>query len=303
MDKYKAFFEMASKWTVSDYQTPKIKSEVIIDMLISEFIEEIISYGISHDAPPNLHLIAKEFPIPRVGQDKLRHKGDSPTNGDTRQYASVDFLLTDSKDKPTTLYFVELKTTDDSFDGKQLLNMLWTCNQGTASLYHRFYDLIKYHVEQKKGKKTHRIKYKYMLEKMYKKQEQSNHHINTDGIEMLLLDGLEKWENDIDCKFVYLSLNDNKLDIEDIEALIKKGKGELTKTQQGKIVDVDFKTLSNNYKHPTTPLISLKWMDDGFVDYLKRKDAKDKTCKHKAWLGVKEILSLLERVLLSYQKM
>jgi hypothetical protein len=40
---YEAFYTMVKDWTVSDYRTPKIKAEVIVDMLISEFIEEIVA--------------------------------------------------------------------------------------------------------------------------------------------------------------------------------------------------------------------------------------------------------------------
>ena len=36
---YEAFYTMVKDWTVSDYRTPKIKAEVIVDMLISEFID------------------------------------------------------------------------------------------------------------------------------------------------------------------------------------------------------------------------------------------------------------------------
>jgi hypothetical protein len=59
---------MVKDWTVSDYRTPKIKAEVIVDMLISEFIEEIVAYGVygKEAYTKKLKLIAKEFPISRV---------------------------------------------------------------------------------------------------------------------------------------------------------------------------------------------------------------------------------------------
>ena len=47
MDKYQAFYEMVKKWTVSDYRTQAIKSEVIIEMLISDFIEQTSSAGLT----------------------------------------------------------------------------------------------------------------------------------------------------------------------------------------------------------------------------------------------------------------
>ncbi len=37
------FFDMVKEWTVRDYQTQSIKSEVIIDMLIPGFIGEMIA--------------------------------------------------------------------------------------------------------------------------------------------------------------------------------------------------------------------------------------------------------------------
>ena len=111
MDKYKAFFDMVNKWTVNDYRTQKIKAEVIVDMLISNFVADIVSYKIG--VPTKL--IAKEFPIERISQTESEHR-----------YASVDYLLSDMK---TNVYLTELKTTNDSFDGIQFLNMLGVCKR------------------------------------------------------------------------------------------------------------------------------------------------------------------------------
>jgi len=72
MCEYEAFYNMVEKWTVSDYRTQKIKAEVLVDMLISEFIEEIVYYKLGKDE--KAILIAKEFPITRVGQCGLKEE-------------------------------------------------------------------------------------------------------------------------------------------------------------------------------------------------------------------------------------
>ena len=42
MSDYKAFYEMVKKWMVKDYRTPHIMAEVTINMLISEFVPEML---------------------------------------------------------------------------------------------------------------------------------------------------------------------------------------------------------------------------------------------------------------------
>jgi hypothetical protein len=60
------FEEMIKKWVKYDYCTPGIKSEVIIDMLISQFIEDIIGFEAAKREGKRgkfgMELIAKEFP-------------------------------------------------------------------------------------------------------------------------------------------------------------------------------------------------------------------------------------------------
>lgn len=159
MCEYKTFYNMVKKWTISDYRTQKIKAEVIIDMLISEYIEEIVS----HSLGKNIKLIAKEFPIARIGQPNVENKEDPSSN---RQYASVDFIMSDKESETPVIYLVELKTSNDSMDGLQLWNMLWTCNQGSNSLYNRFYDIIMNHgINGKHGNKLSTKKYQYTLGK------------------------------------------------------------------------------------------------------------------------------------------
>ena len=166
MDKYKAFYDMVKKWTVSDYRTQKIKAEVIVDMLISEYIEDIVSCGVGE----KVKLIAKEFPIARIGQPPIEKKGDSPSKQKQagyiradRQYASVDFLMSGVEYGKNVLYLVELKTSDDSVDGVQLWNMLWTCKQGANSLYNRFWDVVMNYGINENGNEISTKKYLHTL--------------------------------------------------------------------------------------------------------------------------------------------
>ena len=178
MCEFEAFYEMVKKWTVSDYRTQKIKAEVLVDMLISEFIEEIVYYKLGKDE--KAILIAKEFPITRVGQCGLKEEGknliqkikDGTVKSDDigkRQYASADYLIKCGN----TLYLTELKTTNSSIDGVQLLNMLWTCEKGLESLYYRFFDLIKnYSIEENAlSDKKYFYTLKYMAERVLGKDK------------------------------------------------------------------------------------------------------------------------------------
>jgi hypothetical protein len=101
------FAEMIQKWMKYDYCTPGIKSEVIIDMLISEFIEEIVWFGAAKQdgtEKKDIELITKEFPF-------ACHPG-----GDKRNF-KADYLLADHKNN--VMYVVELKTSRDSISKEQ----------------------------------------------------------------------------------------------------------------------------------------------------------------------------------------
>ena len=226
MDEYKTFYDMVRKWTVSDYRTQKIKAEVIVDMLISDYIEEIISQNFGKNK--NIKLIAKEFPIARIGQASIEKEGDTSSN---RQYASVDFLMSGNEFGKSTLYLVELKTYDGSVDGVQLWNMLWTCSQGGATLYNRFYDVIVNYGINDHGNDLSIKKYQYTLSKYavnhglkkcetgiksfgmrrpqkattenrFIKMEQTNTAID-------ILSNLKKSFNDAKLQIVYVGLSDN----------------------------------------------------------------------------------------------
>lgn len=93
---------------VSDYFTPNIKAEVIIDMLLTPYIHELID---------GAELVAKEMSIPRR-EKKFGSRG-----------AKIDYVL--AKDDPSgkdgTVFLVELKTTDSSMNGKQAADYLSYC--------------------------------------------------------------------------------------------------------------------------------------------------------------------------------
>ena len=103
--RYEKFYKLVKDWTVSDYFTPGVKAEVIIDMLISEFVEDLIGshYWGDMQGEHQVTLLMKEFPI--------------QTNEENNRNAKVDYLVSVDWEK---LVLVELKTTDDSFDKNQL---------------------------------------------------------------------------------------------------------------------------------------------------------------------------------------
>ena len=81
VNEFKSFYDKVKKWTVRDFRTQKIKAEVIVDMLISDYIEDIVSQSLGNDIK-DIKLIAKEFPIARIGQTPNEKEGN-------RQYATV----------------------------------------------------------------------------------------------------------------------------------------------------------------------------------------------------------------------
>ena len=92
---YYNFYHMVKAWTVRDYCTPGVKAEIILDMLLSDFIEDLVRYYYFGDGKGcNVTLMAKEFPI---GVNEENHLN-----------AKVDYLVSIGADK---LALVELKTT------------------------------------------------------------------------------------------------------------------------------------------------------------------------------------------------
>ena len=119
-----AFFEMVKKWTINDYHTPGSKAEIIIDMLISEFVCDIIKDSNEVKVDGILDFVAKEFPIKAITETS---KGNWKISEHNRP-ARVDFLLSDE----STLYFVELKTDSKSYEDEQLLRMIYAAVKHTT---------------------------------------------------------------------------------------------------------------------------------------------------------------------------
>ena len=49
VNEFKSFYDMVKRWTVRDFRTQKIKAEVIVDMLISDYIKDIVSQSLGND--------------------------------------------------------------------------------------------------------------------------------------------------------------------------------------------------------------------------------------------------------------
>lgn len=126
-DAVENFYQMVKEWTVSDYWTPGIKAEVILDMLLSDFVADIVGQKLNQD----LILLAKEFPIPAGGKE------DSLSN------AKVDYVLAcpGTNGLPGVLYLTELKTYPKSYKEKQLERMCLAKERGTEKLF-QFYQAV-----------------------------------------------------------------------------------------------------------------------------------------------------------------
>lgn len=143
------FYNMVKKWTVSDYCTPGIKAEVILDMLISDFIEELIQchYSEPEHGTYSVTLLAKEFPI-RTSDKNLRN-------------AKVDYLIDINSAEEEKLVLVELKSTNESFDIKQMKRMKDAAKEDAKELIYFYNDIYDKLVNHGKGNKLDRIKYQY----------------------------------------------------------------------------------------------------------------------------------------------
>lgn len=147
--KHTDFYKMVKEWTVSDYCTPGVKAEVILDMLISDFMEELIQYHYlnTEQGKFSVTLLAKEFPI-RTKDENLRN-------------AKVDYLMYIKNEEEEKLVLVELKSTDDSFDTEQMERMKDRAEEGAKELidfYNSIFDKLVNHSE---GNLSDRIKYQY----------------------------------------------------------------------------------------------------------------------------------------------
>lgn len=132
---YQAFFEMMKEWIIKDYFNPSIKSEVIWDTLLSEFVCDFLNFHINKDnnLQDNFILLAKEFPI--SNKDNISKEN---INQIDLLSSKIDYLIGHDK----SLYFVELKTTCNSFDDTQYERYKGYTIPGGNELLWSFYDLI-----------------------------------------------------------------------------------------------------------------------------------------------------------------
>lgn len=129
MDMHDDFYTMVKDWTSRDYCTPGIKAEVILDMLISDFIEELIQCHYRKTlgkAVDTVTLLMKEFPI--------------KTNEKNKRNAKVDYLV---RVDDTELILVELKTTRNSYKSKQEKMMLKAAKDGAGDLFAFYGQVVK----------------------------------------------------------------------------------------------------------------------------------------------------------------
>ncbi len=146
MNEHESFLGMVEYWTIRDYWTQAVKSEVIIDMLISDFVGEMLAAQLAMEQgkenPKNVALLAKEFPIKKPGEKRKTKDG--------REYLSndkVDYMIAADKE----LYLVELKTTVNSYSEEQLRNMEAVRGGGISALWEFFFKVMASKVEKGKG--------------------------------------------------------------------------------------------------------------------------------------------------------
>lgn len=121
------FEKMIMKWTAFDHYCPSIKAEVIWDMMLSEFIVDMVEYAYGKKygeqyTADNFYLLAKEFPIKSEEDDHTMQKDsdDDKKQKDSLSCSKVDYLVAFEADIDKKVILVELKTTPGSFSPKQL---------------------------------------------------------------------------------------------------------------------------------------------------------------------------------------
>lgn len=92
--------EQITQLVVSDYFTPNIKAEVILDMLLTPYITELIQTG-CEEIKEELRFITKEMSL--------------GTEHENNQGSKVDYVLAGTQ----FVYLIELKTTNSSINDKQ----------------------------------------------------------------------------------------------------------------------------------------------------------------------------------------
>ena len=151
---------MLHKWLINDSLTQSIRTEIIIDMLISEFIESLVATHLKVDVK-DVELLAKEFPIRSGEIIKYTNDGEESLSN-----ANVDFLLK-VKD---VFYLTELKTTNASLNSKQLKRMVCVAkNQYTGAKSDQRTDMWDFYnkiLQSKSAKTADGKKYHYTQERI-----------------------------------------------------------------------------------------------------------------------------------------
>ena len=314
MDENQAFYEMVKKWTVKDYHTPHIMSEVTINMLISEFIPEMLLYRMNDDKR-KMRLFGKEMPIPTVSLSNQDRIVDKQQKIKRHEYASADYILADDKN----IYLAELKTTTQSIRGIQLLNMLWACEQGSKSLYYRWFDLIVNHylLSSKKEDKLYTMKYLHNVKEMYEFTHAPRpcpYHLNLCRVEDAESAIEDTWKEILDLqsndantpmKIVYISLHDVDHQ-KDIIDRLHEGKANIEKKLRNQAKDcqvpIKFRAFLENSDELTadyvlldkTIILSQIVKTDDFTKFLAYYGKESQ--KAPQWEKVRSILSgLMEK--------
>lgn len=107
-----------SEEIIKDYYTANFKSEVILDTILTPVIAEILTIvgRQKKKTKGSVKLLAKEFPLlnnRKVEEGKLNFRN-----------CNVDYLMCDDD----SVFFVELKTRQESYDNAQMENYLTHCS-------------------------------------------------------------------------------------------------------------------------------------------------------------------------------
>ena len=200
---YKAYFQkvqewqpqsisdMLCKWLVNDSLTQSIRTEIVIDTLISEFIESLVATHFGVDVK-DVKLLAKEFPI-RPGEI-IKYNDDGK---ESLSNANVDFFLK-VKD---VFYLTELKTTNASLIDNQLLNMVYAS---------------KNQYKDKRGQRTDIWDFynKILQSKSVSKADGKKYHYTQERMESVLADKLESEYIDGQVRILYVLLYENEKSID-----------------------------------------------------------------------------------------
>ncbi len=159
---YEGFYEMVRRWVVFDHYNPTVRGEMIWDMLLSDFVCDLMRTKYDPDGTAGeVVLLAKEFPY---SKNPYRRDDNEALSG-----PKVDYLV----GIDDVLYFVELKTTPGSYDKEQYEAYMRYVNSDSRDgfsvedLWDRYIEIAQ---KAGSGKKYHEYagskKYRFQLDKM-----------------------------------------------------------------------------------------------------------------------------------------